>query len=90
MKHTLPVGGGELYAKLDVDPHVEWRQITQKYNARLHNYKEYGRLKLFHVSHNFDYNIVNSFREFFNSSKRSYKDYNIGARFKSKWKVLFK
>lgn len=90
MKHTLPVGGGELYNKLGVDPHVEWHAITNKYGAKLHNYKEYGRLKFLHVNNNFSYHILNSLREQYASFQRRIKDYNVGSRLKNKWNVFFK
>lgn len=57
MKHTLPVGGGELYTKLGIDPYVEWKQVTSKYRARLDNHREYGRLQKFHVKNNFPYKL---------------------------------
>lgn len=90
MKHTLPVGGGELYVKLGFDPHDEWHAIVNKYGARLHNYREYGRLKLFHINNSFFYHISNFIREVSISLQRSLKDYNIISRIKSKWNNFFR
>ena len=39
MKHTKPVGGGELYEKIGIDPHLEWKNITDKYKAKKQNYQ---------------------------------------------------
>lgn len=52
MKHTQPVGGGELYVKLQIDPYVEWQQVTQQYNATAVNYNEVGRLQIMNANTN--------------------------------------
>ncbi|MBC6112114.1 DUF707 domain-containing protein [Pedobacter fastidiosus] len=84
MKHTLPVGGGELYTKLGVDPYVEWREITSKYGAKLHNYIEYGRLVLHHINNDKLYSLQNFIKENFVLLKRKVNDYNILSRLKLK------
>lgn len=88
MKHTLPVGGGELYTKLGVSPHEEWKAVTQQFDARLHNYHEYGRLRLLHRKKNFGYKIVNAVNEEIISIRRKIKDYDINSRIRNKWKNL--
>lgn len=90
MKHTLPVGGGELYTKLGVNPHDEWRTIIKKYDAKLHNYKEYGRLKIFDVNNSFSYPILNFVRESFAILQRIIRDFNFGSRVKNRWNILFR
>lgn len=88
MKHTLPVGGGELYTKIG-SPHEEWRSVTKQFNAKLHNYREYGRLKLLHRKTNWGYRISNGFKESYIVIKRRINDYDINSRIKSRWKNLF-
>ncbi|MBB6498947.1 hypothetical protein [Pedobacter cryoconitis] len=88
MKHTLPVGGGELYTKLGVNPEDEWHGIINKYGAKLHNYKEYGRLKSFHIKNNISYRCLNFFHENSSAVRRNIRDYNIGSRIKNRWNML--
>lgn len=45
MRHTQPVGGGELYRKLQIDPYVEWKQVTEQYDAIANNFFELGRVQ---------------------------------------------
>ena len=80
MKHTLPVGGGELYIKIGVNPHDEWIAVAKQYNAKKHNYQEYGRLQL--VNHK--YNRISFFRykseEFAAKIKQAWNDYDLMSR----------
>lgn len=84
MRHTLPVGGGELYQKLGVNPHDEWKMITEKFGARKHNYREYARYelvnkrsnRLLHASHRFSAGI--------HRVKRAWSDYDLMSRIRSK------
>jgi hypothetical protein len=84
MKHTLPVGGGELYQKIGVDPYMEWKAITDQYQARMQNYTEYGRLQL--VSKNS--NRLNFIRyraeEYAARVKRGWNDYDLPSRLRSR------
>lgn len=82
MKHTLPVGGGELYVKLKVDPYKEWHDVTAEYGAKLQNYREYGRLKMLHVKTSNTFKIANYFTENYTLLKRKFKDYNLTSRLK--------
>lgn len=83
MRHTLPVGGGELYKKIGVDPHNEWVAVTKQFNAKKHNYREYGRLQLVNRTNNrikfFFYRVS----EFFSKKKQALNDFDIPSRIKS-------
>lgn len=90
MKHTLPVGGGELYQKIGVDPHDEWAAIVQQYHARKSNYREYGRLQIinrYQNRHNFYFYKT---KEFFAYLKRIVKDYDVMSRIKSRSQKLLR
>ncbi|WP_316736896.1 DUF707 domain-containing protein [Pedobacter aquatilis] len=84
MKHTLPVGGGELYKKLGVDPRQEWVEITNKYGAKLQNYVEYGRLKKLHVKKNKVYKISNYLNQLMSTLSRKIRDYDLSSRIRLK------
>jgi len=43
MKHIHPVGGGELYKKIQVDPYDEMNFVVQKYGAIKNHFIEHGR-----------------------------------------------
>jgi hypothetical protein len=86
MKHTVPVGGGELYAKIGVDPHDEWHAITKQYDAKLHNYREYGRLKKLHVKNDKFYNLTNFLKETKVLIARKIQDRGLMHRLKIKFK----
>jgi hypothetical protein len=88
MKHTLPVGGGELYTKIG-SPHEEWKAVTDLFKAKLHNYREYGRVKLVHRKTNWRYKIYNAVNEEIIAIKRKINDYDINSRIKNRWKNLF-
>jgi hypothetical protein len=90
MKHTKPVGKGELYTKLKINPEIEWESITRHYGAKKHNYIENGRL--LNVSLNnmrlfyYNYKLI----EFFNSQIRTIKDYDLTSRIKSRLNKKFR
>lgn len=44
MIHTRPIGGGELYTKIQSDPHADWDAVAKQYGARKDNFIEYSRL----------------------------------------------
>lgn len=90
MKHTLPVGGGELYQRIGVNPHVEWKAITDKYDARKHNYREYGRLDLVNAQNNRLNYFFNKTKERFQTWKRVIRDYDFWSRVQSKKNKLFR
>lgn len=90
MKHTLPVGGGELYTKIGVDPHDEWMAIIRKYNARPENHREYGRLRLLTVNNNILYRLTNSVNQGLMILMRIIRDYDITSRIKNKFSMLSK
>jgi len=89
MTHTLPVGGGELYTKLNIAPEVEWREVTKKYQAKIHNYREYGRLKKLHIRRNPFYFLWNYLDEKKSMVLRKVRDYDICSRFKRRWYIFF-
>lgn len=80
MKHTLPVGGGELYQKIGVDPQVEWTQITDQYGAKKQNYVEYGRLQLVNESSNRMKYAWYKMEEMLARGKRVWNDYDLNSR----------
>lgn len=80
MKHTLPVGGGELYTKIGVDPHKEWLDVTKLFNARKHNYKEYGRLQLVNKKNNRIQFFFYKCNEYIYKMSRALHDYDIPSR----------
>jgi hypothetical protein len=90
MKHTLPVGGGELYQKIGVDPHEDWNAITTLYKAKKHNYQEYGRLQLVNGQHNRLKYYMYKLAELVNRGKRRINDYDIGSRIVSRSNRIFK
>jgi hypothetical protein len=87
MKHTLPVGGGELYLKIGVDPKEEWLYLTKKYAAKVYNY-EYGRLRPLTNNHNKVYRLQNSIRHKISTIQREIRDYDLFSRIKNKWNIL--
>lgn len=90
MKHTQPVGGGELYQKLGVDPREEWKAITDQYQAKKHNYQEYGRLQFVNESHNRLKFFIYKTLEFLASGKKAIDDYDINSRIASQKRKLLK
>lgn len=44
MIHTRPIGGGELYSKIQSDPHADWEAVARQFGAKKDNFIEYGRL----------------------------------------------
>ncbi len=90
MKHTLPVGGGELYKKLGIDPHDEWNAVTKAYQARKQNYREYGSLEFVNNRNNRVKHSINKLNEYFHKLQRKWNDYDLGSRVKSKRNKFFK
>jgi hypothetical protein len=90
MKHTAPVGGGELYQKIGVDPQVEWTAITQQYNAKKQNYQEYGRLQLVNGQHNRLKFLWYKTAELFAKGKQAWNDYDLNSRVISRTNKLLK
>lgn len=85
MKHTQPVGGGELYQKIGVNPHDDWKAITDAFGARKHNYQEYGRLQLVSNSSNRGRFFYYKTGEFLHRVKRAWTDYDLPSRIISQW-----
>lgn len=52
MHHTRPVGSGELYRNIGVDPFTEWRETIAAYGALPENFVEQGRLLQVDAVHN--------------------------------------
>jgi hypothetical protein len=84
MRHTQPVGKGELYNKLGVDPHLEWTEVTRRYGARKENYREYGRLSILNKKHQRIRFWMIRINSFFQKRKRAIHDYDLGSRVKSR------
>ena len=89
MRHTQPVGGGELYQKIGVDPHDDWNMVVEKFGARKHNYQEYGRLQLVNAQHNRFRFFVYKTREFLARRRQQINDYGFSARVASRMSKLF-
>lgn len=89
MKHTLPVGGGELYKKIGVDPHVEWKAIIDKYQAMRHNYTEYGRLQVVNKDSSRMKFRWHKAEEMVARRKQAWNDYDLRSRVVSRWNKLF-
>jgi hypothetical protein len=89
MKHTLPVGGGELYQKIGINPHDEWNDVVTKFGAKKHNYQEYGRLQLVNAQHNRLRFLLYKIKEFFAKRKQDWNDYDVRSRIISKKEKLF-
>jgi len=89
MRHTQPVGGGELYQKIGVDPQVEWETITKAYGAKKQNYKEYGRLQLVNRHHNKVNYLIYNFKQYLSSLKQKWNDYDLNSRLVSRKNKLF-
>ncbi len=90
MRHTLPVGGGELYQKIGVDPHTEWLRITNDNDARKQNYREYGRLQLVNKNHHRLYYWWYRWKEFWAKRKQDWNDYDLPSRVKSRKNKIFR
>ncbi|MBN8876964.1 MAG: DUF707 domain-containing protein [Sphingobacteriales bacterium] len=88
MKHTLPVGGGELYAKLGVSPYDEWKMITDKYGSRKHYYAELGRLQLVDKKHSFVMYLSAQAKDKWRNMVRFINDFGFAARVKSRSRKL--
>ncbi|RFM30174.1 DUF707 domain-containing protein [Deminuibacter soli] len=90
MKHTLPVGGGELYQKIGVDPQVDWKKITDDFGARKQNYREYGRLQLVNKRSNRIVHSMHMLQQAWASVKRAWNDYDPGSRIISRKNKLLR
>lgn len=84
MRHTQPVGKGELYQKIGVDPYDEWAEIVARYGAKRQNYTEYGRLLPVNNSNNRLYRWWYRGKEFLNKRRQSWNDYDLPSRVKSR------
>ena len=89
-RHTLPVGVGELYQKLGISPKEEWFMVTDKYDAKRHNYQEYGRLQLVNKKNNRFRFFLYKCGEFFATLKQNWRDYGFMSRVKSRKNKLLK
>ncbi len=90
MKHTLPVGQGELYVKIGVNPQDEWTEITARYGARKHNYMEYARMELVSAKSNRVLHFINQSKSFIARKKRAVSDYDLPSRIKSRKNKLIR
>src|SRR5690606_35113628 len=89
MKHVNPVGGGDLYKKIEVDPHDEWEDIVEKYGAKKQNYIEYGRYLLVNNKTNRLIFAFYQLEQLGAEVKRSWNDYDLASRIKNKSRKLF-
>jgi hypothetical protein len=84
MRHTQPVGKGELYQKIGVDPHDEWNAITTRYGAKKENYQEYGRLIPVNEKQNRSTYLYYKWKEFLAKRKQAWNDYDLPSRVRSR------
>lgn len=84
MRHTQPVGKGELYQKLGVDPYDEWAEIVARYGAKRQNYTEYGRLLPVNKHKNRLYRWWYQGKEFLHKRRQRWNDYDLPSRVKSR------
>jgi len=52
MRHIYPVGTGELYKKIGVDPEKEWMDTITLYNAKRHNLQEFKKIYIINKKSN--------------------------------------
>ncbi|MFL5742812.1 MAG: hypothetical protein ACJ75B_21515 [Flavisolibacter sp.] len=84
MRHTQPVGGGELYQKIGIDPHEDWNAVVKKFNAKKHNYQEYGRLQLVNDRSNRVKFLYYKLGESLARIRQSWRNYDLPSRIESK------
>jgi len=88
MEHTKPVGEGELYKKIGIDPKKDWQNIINKYDAKKQNYQEYGRLAIIDKNH-YLFNFLGiKGKEFFRTLQRHINDYDLPSRIQSQLNKL--
>jgi len=87
MKHTRPVGGGELYKKIQADPYDEWEAVTKKYDAIKNNYVEYGRLE--YVSQEYNPLLFRLYKigEQADKLRQTIQDYDVMSRVKNRLNI---
>ena len=90
MRHTLPVGGGELYTKIQVDPHKDWEAVVAKFDARKQNYVEYGRLQRVNDQHSRVLFLMYRLRGVRDRIERAWRDYDLWSRIISKKNKIIK
>lgn len=84
MKHVNPVGGGDLYKKLGISPHIEWDDIVNIYGAKKQNYVEYGRYQLINSKTSRPTFIFYQLKQFISKLKRYWNDYDLLSRVRSR------
>lgn len=80
MRHTQPVGGGELYTKIGIDPITDWENIVRKFDAKKQNYQEYGRLQLVNSEHNRLKFRYYKWKEFWGYARKYISDFDVPSR----------
>jgi len=84
MRHIHPVGKGELYQKIGVNPYDEWADIVARYGARRQNYTEYGRLLPVNRNSNRRTFLYYQWKEFLARKRQTINDYDIMSRIRSR------
>jgi len=90
MKHIHPVGGGELYTKIQTDPGDDWNIVVQKYGAIKNHFTEYGRCMVVNKDKNQLLKLIYIIQERLSKLKQRYLDYGLSYRIKSKLGLLKK
>ncbi|AEV33907.1 Protein of unknown function (DUF707) [Owenweeksia hongkongensis DSM 17368] len=84
MKHTNPVGEGELYAKLKHRHQQEWVSIQKKYGIKKHYFTEFSRLEWSNRKYNKLNYLKNKLSEKALFAKQKFNDYGLKHRIKSR------
>jgi hypothetical protein len=90
MRHTLPVGKGELYVKVGVNTYEEWIEVTRRFNAKKENYREYGRLQKINGKNSRFIHFMHISKQNFIRTLRRISDYDINSRIVSRRNKFFK
>ncbi|EHQ28620.1 DUF707 domain-containing protein [Mucilaginibacter paludis] len=84
MRHINPVGGGELYKKINENPHQAWDSAVKDFDAIKNSFTEYGRLLIVNNKKNRVLRTLNRLSEKKNKLKQAYLDYGLSYRIKNR------
>jgi hypothetical protein len=84
MKHINPVGGGELYKKIDEDPHESWESVVEEFGATKNSFTEHGRFLIVDQKRNRVLRMFNKMSEKIDKTKQAYLDYGLSYRIKNR------
>jgi hypothetical protein len=90
MRHTKPVGEGELYKRIGVDPHDDWQHAVDQFQAKKHSYKEYSGVKLVGVNPGIFMQLHFALRNIKRTILRVWNDYDLMSRVRNKQQAMGK